>query len=72
MTEADVIWMAKEAGLLRHIPFPSDSHVDVALCRFAAQVRAQALEDAAVRCERIFPENAAGRECAAAIRGMKK
>ncbi len=75
MTEADVIWMAKEAGLLSHIPFSNDSRVDVALCRFAALVRAQALEDAAKVCE-THPDglNMLGGDfvtCAAAIRGMR-
>ena len=39
-----VIEMAREAGLLYHIPFPSDSHVAVALHRFANLVRADERE----------------------------
>ena len=46
-----VIEMAREAGLLYHIPFPNDSHVAVALHRFANLVRAD-------ERERIKQENA--------------
>jgi len=41
------------------------------LASIVALVRAQALEDAAAKCGRTFPENGVARECAAAIRGMK-
>lgn len=40
----DIIKMAREAGVLYHIPFPSDSHVAVALHRFANLVRADERE----------------------------
>ena len=40
----ETIEMAREAGLLYHIPFPNDSHVAVALHRFANLVRADERE----------------------------
>ena len=46
-----VIEMAREAGLLYHIPFPSDSHVAVALHRFAELVRADEREKCALVAE---------------------
>ena len=63
---------AREAGLLFHIPFPSDSHVAVALHRFAALVAAHEREQCALVCERLgmttngmYERN---HECAAALR----
>ena len=50
-----VIEMAREAGLLYHIPFPSDSHVAVALHRFANLVRADEREACAKVCETHAP-----------------
>jgi hypothetical protein len=49
-----VIEMAREAGLLYHIPFPSDSHVAVALHRFANLVRADERE----ACAKVLDEMA--------------
>ena len=47
----DIIRMAKEAGVLYHIPFPSDSHVAVALHRLANLVRADEREACAKVCD---------------------
>ena len=67
-----VIEMAREAGLLYHIPFPSDSHVAVALHRFANLARADEREACAKVCEDLgmatngmYERN---HECATAIR----
>jgi hypothetical protein len=49
-----VIEMAREAGLLYHIPFPSDSHVAVALHRFANLVRADERE----ACAKVLEDRA--------------
>ena len=54
-----VIEMAREAGLLYHIPFPSDSHVAVALHRFANLVRADEREACAQIAETAEPYQAA-------------
>lgn len=51
-----VIEMAREAGLMYHIPFPSDSHVDVALCRFAELVRADERAECAKVCDNFERE----------------
>ena len=67
-----IIEMAREAGLLYHIPFPSDSHVAVALHRFANLARADEREACAKVCEDLgmatngmYERN---HECATAIR----
>lgn len=53
-----VIEMAREAGLLYHIPFPSDSHVAVALHRFANLVRAEAIAEEREACAKVIDEMA--------------
>ena len=69
-----VIEMAREAGLLYHIPFPSDSHVAVALHRFANLVRADEREACAKLCVSLWDLREDDRarmhanKCAAAIR----
>lgn len=62
MTEADVLRIAQEAGF--GIAHP-------ALARFAALVRAQALEDAAKVCDAEASIEGIAQRCAEAIRGMK-
>jgi hypothetical protein len=49
----DIIRMAREAGVLYHIPFPSDSHVAVALHRFANLVRADAIAKEREACAKV-------------------
>jgi hypothetical protein len=67
----DIERLAREAGLMYHIPFPSDSGVTVALHRFASLV----LENAAMVAETEKDANElfslALSSCAAAIRALK-
>jgi len=69
----DIIELAREAFML-DVWFENRKEVE----RFAALVRAQALEEAAVACEDLDEEAswkedrlASGHECAAAIRALK-
>lgn len=82
MDREQVLKWAREAGLMYHIPFPSDSLVDVALCRFVAIATAAAKseerEACAQACENLTlygpvaevqqRYNLAYRHCSAAIR----
>ena len=79
MSMTDIERMAREAGMHNDGQwwFDGDSNAQcdvstVALTRFAALVRAQALEDAARVCEAIVAANeyAYADECAAAIRAL--
>ena len=65
----DIERLAREAGLMYHIPFPSDSGVTVALHRFSALV----LEEAAKVCDGMQEGWASDDhlQCAAAIRALK-
>jgi len=49
MNGQEIIEMARESGLRHHIPFFSDSEVDVALNRFAKLVAAKATDEANAR-----------------------
>ena len=60
----DIIKMAREAGVLYHIPFPSDSHVAVALHRLANLVRADEREE----CAKVAENGLLGHTIAKAIR----
>ena len=65
MNRSDVIRLAREAGFITG----TEAHISE-LERFAALVRARALEDAARVCDDDYYEHDA-KECASIIRGMK-
>jgi hypothetical protein len=82
MTDATLERLAREAGLHNDGSwwFDADSNAQsdvstAALARFAALVRVQALEDAALTCEGIAMDDKTGygiaEDCSAAIRALK-
>ena len=67
----NIIELAREAGIKQAVENPSLLMVHE-LTRFAALVRAAALEEAAQKCDDLWQDDGTAYDCREAIRAMKE